>query len=175
LGKGADAIYGSCRGLVISVALSSKAIFLSFLEVSANGRFLRRAERHLETSSVCVASADRVEGAQFVTQRDGATRDEAHNRDHIVGRVVDEAVLGERRHDDGRNACTRAPAITLQQGDVIPDATILVTGDDDQNEVPLATVLQMVDYFIEVLAIRNDICIVRMFVDVALKIVNVHH
>jgi hypothetical protein len=116
-----------------------------------------------------------VEGAQLVTQRSGAARDEAQNRDRIVGRVVDEAVLGERRHDDGRNACIGAPAVTLQRGDVIPDATVLVIGDDDQHVVPLRAVFQIVYHVDDVLITRNNISIARMFVDVVLIIVKLHN
>src|SRR5258705_13145915 len=61
-----------------------------------------------------------------------APRHELQDRGRVVRRVVDVAALRERRHDDGRDARARAPAVAPARsrgwGHVIPVAAVLVVG-----------------------------------------------
>ena len=93
-----------------------------------------------------------VGGHGPVTHRDAAqgrqleaAGDEAQDRSRVHRRVVDEAAAGERRDDDRRNARARPPAVALGRRDVVPDAAILVIGDDDQHVRPLRALLEMAD------------------------------
>src|SRR5262249_16036018 len=72
-------------------------------------------------------------GSIAIAERDEAMPrlDELQDRGRVVDRVVDEATLGEGRDDDGGVPGPRAPVIDLRRSHMVPQAAILVIGDDD--------------------------------------------
>src|SRR5438105_3674037 len=58
-----------------------------------------------------------------------AAFDEFQDRRRIVLRVIDEALLRVRRHDDRGNARARAPAIAARRRHVVPSPAVLVVRD----------------------------------------------
>src|SRR5215468_3413253 len=62
--------------------------------------------------------------------------DQLQDRRRVVTRVIDEAVLREWRDDDRRNARPGSPAIAPGRWHVVPEAAVLVVGDDDRRARP---------------------------------------
>ena len=65
----------------------------------------------------------------------------------------------------------RPPAIALRRRDVIPEAAVLVIGDDDEHVRPLRALLEMRDDVGDVRVAGQHVGIARMLVEIALRLV----
>src|ERR1700722_5932872 len=60
-----------------------------------------------------------------------ARLDQFQNGGRVIDGVIDKATFGERRDDQRRNPRARPPAVDDGGRDMVPEAAVLVIGDDD--------------------------------------------
>ena len=71
--------------------------------------------------------------------------DQLQDRCGVVDRMVDEALLGKGRDDDGGNPRARPPFVGRRRRDMVPQPAILVISHDDDAVLPQRAVLDRLD------------------------------
>src|SRR6266545_529175 len=93
-----------------------------------------------------------------------ALLDQLEDRGAVVLRMIDKALLGVGRDDQGRHARARPPAVARGRGDVIPEPAILVIGDDDRGIGPGRALLHRLHQIGHVLLAARQVGIAGVFV-----------
>src|SRR5215471_17868584 len=103
-----------------------------------------------------------------------AQLDQLEDRGRVVRRAVDKALLGEGRDDDGRHARARAPAVALGWRHMVPEAAVLVVGDDHRDRVPDRAGLDTLEDVRDVRIARLDLGTARVLVYAAARLIPGH-
>src|SRR5262249_50152075 len=99
------------------------------------------------------------------------TSDEPQDRGRVVAGVVDEGAPGEGRGGEGGEAGGRPPAVAGGRRHVVPEAAVLVIGDDDRRALPGGARLDAVHDVGDVPVTRQDRRVARMLVEATLGFV----
>jgi hypothetical protein len=83
---------------------------------------------------------------------------------NIVGCVIDEMPLGERRDNDCWHPCARPPPFDLRGRHMIPVPTVSGVGHDDHRVIPDEALLDFVDNHRGVIVAANKFGVPGMFV-----------
>src|SRR5207249_6181088 len=130
---------------------------------SGTGTLRRKIERRGEVTHLSPHARQRLETE--------ATRDEFDDRRRIVGRMVDDAALGVRRNDDGRNTGCRTPSIASRRWDVIPEPAVFIVSDDDGGAGPQRARLDASNELGDMRISRKHVGVSRMLVEATLRLV----
>src|SRR6185436_19819461 len=141
--------------------------------IAAAARIAAESSSSLEGEGVAqVADVGAHSGQRLEAE---AARDELEDRGRVVEGLVDVPLARERRDDDRGDARARPPAVAparpLRRRHVVPEAAVLVVGNDDGHPLPLGRFLQFQQEIIQVLVAARHVRIARMLVQPAHRLV----